>query len=258
LTPTGIVTYLDEVVGRLQAQLGERLAGAWLVGSAALGDFDPVRSDLDVQAAATARLERPELEHLAAVLSHPALRCPVRGLEFVLYARQDAPAFQLNLNTGPGMEQHAGYDPLAEPRFWFVLDLAIAHEHARVLAGRGPAQLLAEPSPAEVIEALRDSLAWFRARDPAAAVIAGCRAWAWADEGRWLSKRDAAAWASTRLSDPAPVAKAVAHRADRASAKPTARDVAVVLERAERSFSEATLRSRTGTPAIDTRGANVE
>jgi hypothetical protein len=145
--------------------------------------------------------------------------------------------FQLNLNTGPRMEQHVGYDPLAEPRFRFVLDLAIAREHARPLAGLAPALLLPEPSRAKVSEALRNSLTWFRAHDRAAAVLAGCRAWAWAGRGRWLSKRDAAAWAATRLADAAPVAKALAHRSDRSAPEPTSREVAAVLEPVERSLA---------------------
>jgi hypothetical protein len=188
-----VADYLAELTRRLDEQLGERLAGAWLGGSGALGDFDATRSDIDVQAVATARLSRDQLERLASALSHPSLECPARGLEFVLYARQDlrdphGPAFQLNLNTGPRMVQHAGYDPGAEPRFWFTLDVAIAREHARPLAGVAPAELLpALPRPL-VLAALRDSLAWFREHDPAGAVLAACRAWAWTAEGRWLSQ----------------------------------------------------------------------
>src|SRR3712207_5452745 len=111
---------------------------AWVIGSGALGDFDSLRSDVDVQAVTATRLTRPELERLAATLSHDALPCPVRGLEFVLYAREDladpaGPAFQLNLNTGRGMTEHAGYDAAAEPRFWFTLDVAIARHRARSL-----------------------------------------------------------------------------------------------------------------------------
>jgi Domain of unknown function (DUF4111) len=234
--PPEIEDYLRELTRRLVARLGRRLAGAWLGGSGALGDFDPVRSDLDVQAVTIGRLSRSELERLAGDLSHPGLRCPVRGLEFVLYERADAPSFQLNLNTGPRMEQHAGYDPHAEPGFWFVLDVAIAREHARSLIGLPPELLLPEPCSAEVIDALRSSLAWFRAHDRSAAVLAGCRAWVWAEEERWPSKRDAAAWATARLADAAPVAKALGHRADLSTPQPTTREVAAVLEPVEKSL----------------------
>jgi hypothetical protein len=185
---SAVAEYLSELTLRLEAHLGPRLAGAWLIGSGALGDFDEMRSDVDVQAVCTTRLARAELEHLAAALSHPALRCPVRGLEFVLYAREDlseghGPAFQLNLNTGPRMDHHVGYDPDAEPRFWFVLDTAIARERARPLSGLAPTALLPRPSRPLVLNALRDALAWYRGYDATEAVLAACRAWAWATQG---------------------------------------------------------------------------
>jgi hypothetical protein len=231
LTPDSqLEEYLGEVVERLEQRLGDRLLGAWVVGSGALGDFDPQRSDVDVQAVASERLAPAELEALADELSHPALECPVRGLEFVLYSRAGladplGPAFQLNLNTGPGMRQHEGYDPAVEPRFWFVLDVAIARQQSRALAGATPAELLPELPRELVLSSLRDALAWWRDHDATGAIIATCRAWAWMDEGRWLSKGDAAAWAAKRLDDPAPVQRALAHREDATVPEPTAADV---------------------------------
>jgi hypothetical protein len=233
--PPDVARYLSELTRRVETHLEQRLDGAWLLGSSALGDFDPLRSDVDVQAVSTARLPRAELEQLAADLSHPALPCPVRGLEFVLYSREDladprGPAFQLNLHTGPRMEHHVGYDPDVEPRFWFILDVAIAREGARPLAGRPPAELLPALSPTLVLSALRDSLAWYRGHDSTEAVLAACRAWAWATQDRWLSKGDAAAWAAAQLPDPAPIAKALARRADPVAPEPSPSDVAMILE----------------------------
>jgi hypothetical protein len=94
--------YLAELVARLSDALGDGLVGAWLCGSGALGDLDPATSDLDVQVVTTVRLPRAERERLAARVSHPELPCPVRGLELVIYARDDledplGPAFQVNL-----------------------------------------------------------------------------------------------------------------------------------------------------------------
>ena len=189
--------YLTELTRRLQARLGERLVSVWVVGSAALDDLDPERSDIDVQAVSTERLARHELEALAAELSHYALPCPVRGLEFVLYAREDltdpaGPAFQLNLNSGPRMDQHAGYDPDAEPRFWFVLDVAIAREHARPLAGQPPGDVLPALPRELIAAALREAHAFWRGYDRREAALAAARAWEWAETGRWLSKTAAA------------------------------------------------------------------
>jgi hypothetical protein len=226
--------YLAELIRRLQARLGEELLAAWQVGSGALGDFDPARSDIDVQAVTATRLERADLEALAAALT--AVPCPVRGLEFVLYARDDLATarFQLNLNTGPGMDHHEGYDPAAEERFWFVLDLAIARENAAVLFGPHPGTVLPALPRHMVVTAHRESLVWWRGYDGSQAIIAACRAWAWAAEGRWLSKGDAAAWAAARLADPTPIAKALARRADPAEPAPTASEVDAILAPVDR------------------------
>jgi hypothetical protein len=246
--PPDVARYLSKLTLRVETQLEQRLAGAWLLGSSALGDFDPLRSDVDVQAVCTTRLARAELEQLAAALSHPTLPCPVRGLEFVLYSREDladprGPAFQLNLNTGPRMEHHVGLDPGSEPRFWFILDVAIARAGAHPLAGRPPTELLPALSRTLVLSALRDSLAWYRAHDNAEAVLAACRAWAWAAQGRWLSKSDAAAWATAQLPNPTPIAKALARRADPAAPQPTPRDVAEIVEPVERLLDAGVNRS---------------
>jgi hypothetical protein len=235
-----IEDYLAELAARLRARLGNRLTGAWLFGSGAIGDFDPARSDLDVQAVTTVRLDRAERERLAAELSHEALPVPVRGLELVLYARADledpgGPAFQLNLNTGPGMERHVAFAPDEDPRFWFVLDVAIGRERGRTLAGPSAADVFpALPRPL-VLAALREALAWFRNGDAggAQAVLAACRAWAWADTGRWLPKGAAAGWATGRLEDPEPVRRALALRADATAPPLGAEAVAAVMARVE-------------------------
>ena len=202
-----VETYLARLVAHVREALGDRLVGAWLFGSGALGDFDPATSDLDVQVVTTVRLARAERERLAARLSHPALACPARGLELVLYAREDlhdplGPAFQLNLNTGPRMPQHVAYDPSEDPRFWFVIDVAIGREAGRALAGPPPAEVFPE-LPARLVRAsLERALAWFATNDPRGgdAALAAARAWAWAEEGRWLAKGPAAVWLTSRVA----------------------------------------------------------
>ena len=141
LVPAG---YLDAVRVRVEDVVGaDRLCGVWLFGSAALGDFAPDRSDLDVQAVSAIRLPSADRERLGAALSHDALPCPARGLEFVLYARGDlddpaGPAFGLNLNSGARMEPRMDLHPDPNERFWFVIDVAIGREHGRPLAGPAP------------------------------------------------------------------------------------------------------------------------
>jgi Domain of unknown function (DUF4111) len=208
--------YVEEVVARVKGLLGEGLVGAWLLGSAALGDFAPERSDLDVQAVSSLCLARGDRERLAAALSHDALPCPVRGLEFVLYRREDldqsaGPAFQINLNTGRRTPEHVAFHPDEDPRFWFVIDASIAHQSGLRLAGPSAAEVF-PPLPRPLVAgALREALAWYAQRDASGAetVLSACRAWSWASDGRWRSKAEAARWAGARLPDPAPVEKAL-------------------------------------------------
>jgi aminoglycoside adenylyltransferase-like protein len=248
--------YVREVARRLDAMLGERLEGAWLVGSAALGDFAPGRSDLDVQALTRERLPRVERERIAAALTHEALPCPVRGLELVLYAREDlagpdGPTFQLNLNTGPGMEHHLALHPQDDPRFWFVLDVAIARQAAIRLAGPEASAAFPDPGHALVARSLRDALAWYARHGGSAAqtVLAACRAWAWAGDGRWRSKGASARWARERLADPQPVERALRLRDGAAERALDDADVEMVLGPARAALADAARRlSAAGPP----------
>jgi hypothetical protein len=201
-----VEAYLGALAAELRAALDERLVGVWLFGSGALGAFDPATSDVDVQAVTTVRLSRAEREALAERFSHPTFPCPVRGLELVLYARDDlddplGPGLQLNLNTGPRMDQHVTFEPEAEPRFWFVLDVAIGREAGRTLAGPPPHEVFPELPAPLVMDALHQALTWFAANDPGGgqAALAAARAWAWLEERRWLAKGPAAAWLAARI-----------------------------------------------------------
>jgi hypothetical protein len=219
--PDEVRAYVSHLVERLQAYLGADLLGAYLVGSAALGGFAPERSDIDVQAVCARPLPRARKEQLVASLAHPALVCPARGCEFVLYSRAavaDAVAdgaYQINLNSGPRMPFHVSYEPSADPAFWFVLDRAILREHGVSLVGPEPRELVAPTPRAWLLQALLDALRWHVAYDQPGAdsILNACRAWRFAEEGRWTSKVEAAAWARTRAAEPAIIEHALALRA---------------------------------------------
>jgi hypothetical protein len=227
--------YAAEVTRRVRDVIGPGLVGVWLLGSAVLGDFDARRSDMDIQAVSAGRLPRAGRARLAAALGHDALSCPARGLEFVLYAREDlpdpsGPAYQLNLNTGALMHERVSFDPGADPRFWFALDLSIGRQAGRALHGPAAASVLPRLPPRLVRDAARDSLEWHAAHGSAAeAILGACRAWAFAADGRWRSKTDAARWARPRLSDPAPLERALRLRAGAPEAPIAPRDAGPVL-----------------------------
>jgi hypothetical protein len=198
--------YLDRLVERLRNSLGDELAGIYLVGSAALGAYRPGRSDVDVYVITVEEVDREALLRVAASCSHGALPCPARKLELVVIPAAEArhpserPRWQLNLNTGEGMVDHVGLDPDAEPGFWFVLDLALAHSHAIALHGPPVAELIGPPDRAAVARAQADTVAWYARHEPGAgAVVAACRAWIWQEEGRFVPKEEAVRWALERV-----------------------------------------------------------
>jgi hypothetical protein len=242
----GLRSYLDALTSRVRGELGSSLVAVSLVGSAGAGWYEPGISDVDVAVVVKRPLDEGLARSLAAKLSHSRLPCPARRLELVVYRRGllAEPTwplpFELNLNTGPGRPDHVGLDPSAEAAHWFLLDLAIARDRSTPLAGPPLHALLGEiPRPA-VLEALLAALDWYDAEepDPAASILAACRAWHFADEGEWVSKREAAEWATLRLSHPGPVHRALTLRGGGTAELPTDAEAATVLAQA-RSALEA-------------------
>jgi Aminoglycoside adenylyltransferase, C-terminal domain len=235
------------LLGRL---LGDDLVAVYLGGSGALGGVAATQSDVDLVAVCAAAPAEELRRAIAAGLGALAMGWPMRGLELVLYTRAavadpaERPRFELNLNVGPGMPYHLSLDPASEPAHWFVLDLAILRDHGRPLAGP-PARDLVGPIPRRrLLEALRDSLAWHGAHEPALqqAVLNACRGWRFTEEGVWSSKDDAGAWALARTDDPATVSAALAVRhGDRSRPLDPARVDAFqrrVLDRVEHALNQ--------------------
>jgi hypothetical protein len=184
--PAELVPYLDELVGVLQANAP--VEAVYLLGSAALGAYEHGRSDVDVVAVTDRSLSLEERSSLAAAVE--AVPVPARKLELVVYPR-GSDRWELNLNTGV----HLGLDPDAEPTFWFVLDRAIAEQHAVPLVGPEWSELF-EPESREAIESALDEVVAFDGWDDASggAETAAARSRAWRETGRWVSKHEAAEW----------------------------------------------------------------
>jgi hypothetical protein len=172
--------------------LGE-VEAAYAIGSVATGGFEPGASDLDVVVVLRAQPSRAELAELADRVRGVEVT-PARGLELVAYAGGDV---VLNVNTGPGMTEHVGYAG-DDPEFWFVLDRAIAAQHARTLVGPPWSEVFPPVSRHDVLAALSASLEWHDAAEPATrnALLNTVRTWRWLESGEWVSKPDASRWFS--------------------------------------------------------------
>jgi aminoglycoside adenylyltransferase-like protein/nucleotidyltransferase-like protein len=171
---------------------------AYAIGSAATGGFEAGASDLDVVLVLRGQPSRAELAELAE-RARAVDVAPARGLELVAYAGGEV---VLNVNTGPGMTEHVGYAG-DDPDFWFVLDRAIAREHARTLVGPPWTELFPPISRAEILAALQASLDWHAAEEPASrnTVLNTVRTWRWLETGEWVSKPAAAGWLLQRVRE---------------------------------------------------------
>jgi Domain of unknown function (DUF4111) len=245
---TEVAAYDAELVARLRRLLASELTGVYVGGSGALGDYVPGQSDLDRFAVCERRVTNERKRAIVDALRHESLPCPARGLEFVLYAKRTVTApsrhagFELNLNSGPAMPLHVSFDPRDEPRHWFVLDRAITSERGQALVGPPASRLFAAIPRAWALEALAESVRWHRENVADAqenAVLNACRAWRYAKDGTWSSKREAAEWALSRVPDPGLLEGAVARRhgrnpdeLDRAAVEALLRRVMAVLAEA--------------------------
>ena len=182
--PSELAPYLEQLVEVLRREAP--IEAVYLLGSAALGGYEHGRSDVDVVAVTSRSLSLDERHALAAAVEQ--LPVPGRKLELVVYP-QGSDRWELNLNSG----EHVGVDPDAEPSFWFVLDRAIAEQHAVPLAGPPWSEHFV-PEPSEAIEAALAEVAAFDGWDDPVgdARLAAARAQVWRETGRWISKREAA------------------------------------------------------------------
>ena len=180
--PEAVTRYLDAVVAAIEEDVA--VVEAYVIGSAAVGDFDPATSDLDVVVVIDRPLgaERPRLVRRVARLEPPG-----RGLELVLYvAGSQPPDYELNVNEGEERPD--------EPSFWFVLDAAVAQERSRPLrAGRPWGELFEPVSEDAVRAAMRESLAWSERQPPddQFARLNAIRARHYLEHGEWMSKAQA-------------------------------------------------------------------
>ncbi|MGW1739457.1 aminoglycoside adenylyltransferase domain-containing protein [Nocardia sp. NPDC001965] len=198
--PDAVRPYLGELVGRTRSVYGDRLLSVFAVGSLALGDYRPGRSDIDVTVIVAPDAPGNAPHDLAATLAHPVFPCPAAGLELVVYDADFAasagaePGYLLNLNTGPLLPAVADFEPSAAPAFWYVIDRAVGCQSGLPLFGRPVRDVLAAPRRSDLLDAVAASVEEHSAGAGHLAdnrVLNGCRAVLFCRTGRWVAKRQA-------------------------------------------------------------------
>ncbi|KXJ86551.1 hypothetical protein Micbo1qcDRAFT_152858 [Microdochium bolleyi] len=241
--------YLAEITTRLASCLEPHLIGIYLFGSASNDGYEPGRSDLDVQAVVRQPLTPDEKQAVVERLTHSALPCPARKLEFVVYAQSSVrpasrhPSFEINLNTGPyESADHVTLDPAGEASHWFLLDIAMGRGSGHALYGPPATEVFAPIPRVWALEAIADSLKWHRENELSSAnsVLNACRGWMYIVTDKFGSKLAGAEWAQQRQECPGVVEKAIEARRTGESlpAGEVAELYSVVIER-NRSAIEA-------------------
>jgi hypothetical protein len=215
-----VAAFGGHVADALALTLGTELVGVYFVGSVALGGYVPGESDIDIAAVSKSALAGPQKLRVASDMVEVSATCPTRGLEFTLYRSDIAgtrPAgadFEVNANGGPRMPTAVHLDATAEPRFWYVLDRAIAHRSGLAISGPPAPIIFADAPRSTLLSAMSESMAWHRAHEKATlySVLNACRAWRFAHEDVLGSKLEGAAWARARWADTGLIDAAVALR----------------------------------------------
>jgi len=203
--------YLRALVDETKAVLEGELVGVYGAGSVALGAFEAGRSDIDVAVVCRSELPDPQKSRLVDRLRHEVLHCPARGLELVVYRSDVAasgtaePGFEVELNTGAGMDFRATSRPEDRPiedgLFWYGLDRSLLHQSGLRLEGPAASHVFGDLDPSDLDALLMDSLRWWIARSARSddvllpggedAVLGACRALVRHRSARWVSKVDA-------------------------------------------------------------------
>ena len=183
--------YVADVLDAIEEEGRVTVLAAFVLGSGALGDFEPERSDIDIVAVIDAPLE--DRARSAVIDGIGRLGCPARALELVVYVRgAQPPDFELNLNVDA-----AGARELPdEPKHWFVIDAAIAQERSTAFGDDEPWSAFFEPvSPERLRAALADSIAWSAGQpaDDEFARLNAIRSRHYLEHGEWITKEEAKA-----------------------------------------------------------------
>jgi aminoglycoside adenylyltransferase-like protein len=240
-----------EVADRLATVLGNRLVGAYFVGSVALGGYVAGESDIDIVAVCSGPLAREAKCPVVEAVERAITSCPARGLEFTLYrstvarSASDGAEFEVNVNGGPRMERAVHLNPKDEPGFWYLIDRGIVHRFGVTIVGPSPSDLFVPIERPALIEAMVESMRWHRNHEKATlySVLNAARSWRFAVEGELGSKLVGAAWARERWHRPWVIDAAVDLRHGRA-ADLDAPEVEELLDHVERVLESASSGNR--------------
>ena len=235
-----------EIAAVLSLVLADGFVGAYFVGSIALGGYVRGESDIDIVAVCDEEVDEATRQAVVEKVLEVTANCPARGLEFTLYRARVASSpradtgFELNVNGGPRMPRSVHLSPHDQPRFWYVLDRAIAHRYGVAISGPSGREVFADIPRHVLLEVMGESMRWHREHEKATlySVLNASRAWRFAVEDVLGSKLEGARWARPRWQTPSLIDAAVDLRHGR-SAQLDAEEVDRFFDHVERVLVRA-------------------
>ena len=214
--PPDVASLLDALTLGIREAMGDNLVGVYLRGSLAMGDFDPVTSDVDFFTITERPVSANEFAALAAL--HETLAKPANPFGDQLEGTYIGRSAAWRYEPGPRFPTIARNGMLewsAHGANW-ILERWAVRERGRTLLGADPRALIAPVSSDELRAAIRDRLRdWAdfarRTDDPewgahlghkAYVVETMCRALCTLATGELQTKPQAVAWALATLPAP--------------------------------------------------------
>jgi hypothetical protein len=171
--PDSVEAFGRAVHAQLGDLLGDHLIGSYFVESIALGGYVAGESDIDIVAVSAHPIPEDIKALIIEGLLTATMGCPTRGLELTLYRFEvvSSPTvgadFEVNINGGPRMAVDIHMDPTDQPRFWYVIDRAIAHRAGKTIDGPPPAELFADVDRDTLASLMAESMRWHRLEEGA-------------------------------------------------------------------------------------------
>lgn len=196
---------------QIQGVIGAGLAGIYLHGSVATGDFAPNKSDIDIIVVCQEALSQGQKGASRDALAACPLPTRVAGIDYAVlssraarYPRPDM-IWELILQarragTTVEIRERERVDPQA------VLDIEMARTQGIALLGADPRHVFTPAPAAWILEACTRNVRTWADRsafdDPASGVLNACRAWRYLEEGVLCGKTSGGEWARARVEDP--------------------------------------------------------
>jgi predicted nucleotidyltransferase len=250
IPPAAVVAYAKDLASLLDAEIGGALVGVYVHGSAVLGGFHPVASDVDVLAVIVQPVDAALQGRLGDRLAG-AGTAPGTGLEMSVITAATAAdvgecRFEVHVTTGAEPKVVPGADQPGDPDL--VLYVEVCRRAGFAVHGPPPAKVFG-PVPAErLLAAVATELEWATAHGSNAyAVLNACRAERYVVEGVLSSKVAAGEWARTRYPEESVIADALAQqRSGRHLHSPTPQAIRFVSRVSERLASAVMYGNRYG------------